>query len=105
MWCLDKLGTYKHLCGQIDRQIDGRTDQQTDRQTEYGQVTLPGTSSLTLVPLVFEHFGHYEPPDPYRNYQPGRWMMMTAIKMLKNLCVAGENDSQQRYNVAMLRLL
>ena len=27
--------------------------------TKYCQVTLSGASSLTLVPLVFEHFGHW----------------------------------------------
>ena len=31
--------------------------------------------------------------------------MIMGIKMLKNSCVTGENDSQLHNNVAMLRLL
>ena len=65
-------------------------DRQTDRQTlgssliKHGQVTLPGASSLTLVPLCLSILviGENEPSDAYRNYQPGRRMMM-AIRMQK----------------------
>ena len=66
-----------------NKRFSRETDKQTDRQPAIGE---------------------NGPPDTYRNYQPGRRMMM-GIRMLKNSCVTGENDSQQRYNVAMLKLL
>ena len=35
------------------------TDRQTDRQTENSQVKIPGVSSFSFVPLVFEHFSRW----------------------------------------------
>ena len=41
------------------REAAAAANRENRKLTKYSQVTLPGASSLTLVPLVFEHFGHW----------------------------------------------
>ena len=53
-WATDTLSQASKKEGAAAANMENR------KLTKYGQVTLPSASSLTLVPLVFEHFGHWE---------------------------------------------